>query len=158
MNNRIVLNTGPIIAFGKIDAFELIKELPFHFVTPSQVQTEIGIGASLGYPVVIPSWIEVIRLVNPPSRLALANLDAGEAAVIEAALQLEIPIVCIDELKGRRAALASGLAVVGSLGILGKVKSLGLVASLQPLIKKAQDNGIYYDPKLVERFLRDVDE
>lgn len=158
MNRRIVLDTGPIIAFGKIGAFDLIKRLPFRFITPKQVQTEIAAGTSLGYSVDIPRWIEVVTLLKPLSRITLANLDAGGAAVIETALQLEIPLVCIDELKGRRAAAASGLTVLGYLGILGNAKTLRLIETVRPLIQKAQDNGIYYDRKLVERILKGIGE
>ncbi len=88
----------------------------------------------------------------------MANLDAGEAAVIEVALQLDISVVCIDELKGRRAAIALGLNVVGSLGVLGKAKKLGLINSVRPLVEKAQESGVYYDEALVERFFREIDE
>ena len=55
MNKRIVVNTGPIIAFGKIGVFDLIRQLPFDFITPIQVQTEITIGSGLGYSVEVPS-------------------------------------------------------------------------------------------------------
>ncbi|MGB7209889.1 MAG: DUF3368 domain-containing protein [Pyrinomonadaceae bacterium] len=158
MNKRIVVNTGPIIAFGKIGVFDLIRQLPFDFITPIQVQTEITIGSGLGYSVEVPSWIEIVTLAEPTSRLVLANLDAGEAAVIEVALQLDISVVCIDELKGRRAAIALGLNVVGSLGVLGKAKKLGLINSVRPLVEKAQESGVYYDEALVERFFREIDE
>ena len=88
----------------------------------------------------------------------MANLDAGEAAVIEVALQLDISVVCIDELKGRRAAIALGLNVGGSLGVLGKAKKLGLINSVRPLVEKAQESGVYHDEALVERFFREIDE
>ena len=158
MNRRIVLNTGPLISFGKIAAFDLLRKLPFDLITTAQVQTEITIGTTLGYPVKVPSWIDVVTLTEPPSRFALANLDAGEASVIEAAIQLDIPLVCIDELKGRRAAVASGLQVIGSLGILGKAKKLGFIESVRPFVQKAQENGIYYDEALIDRFLRGCGE
>ena len=61
--------------------------------------------------------------------------------------------VCIDESKGRRAALAVGLSVTGSLGLLGRAKVLGLIPSLRPLIERATREGIYYDPELAKRVL-----
>ena len=158
MNSRIVLNTGPIIALGKIGAFDLIRRLPFDFITPTQVQTEITVGSALGYAVAVPSWVKVVSINEPPSRLALLNLDAGEAAVIETALRLGISLVCIDELKGRRAASASGLNVLGSLGLLGKAKELGLIDSIRPFVQRAQEKGIYYDEGLVARFLKEFEE
>ena len=158
MNKKIVINTSPLIAFGKMKALDSIKELPVEFVCPPQVQEEISAGAAKGYPVSFPDWIKVTSLVNPLSPLILANLDAGEAAVIELALQENISDVCLDEIKGRRAAIGSGLQVVGSLGILGQAKTLEIVPMLRPLIEKAQSAGIYYDRKLVESFLRHYGE
>lgn len=155
MNRRIVLNTGPLIALGKVQAFELIRRLQIDFFTTEQVASEISIGIEMGYSVDMPSWIKVLQLSYTPSILTLANLDLGEASVIEAALQQKIGTVCIDELKGRRAAAASGLRVVGSLGLFGLLKKCGIVPKIRPLIDKAQANGIYYDKELVELFLSD---
>ena len=64
----------------------------------------------------MPAWIEIVTLTEPPSRLAFANLDAGEAVDIEVALQLEISIVCIDELKGREKAAAIAGAIRQEIG------------------------------------------
>ena len=92
------------------------------------------------------------------SPLAVASLDVGEAAVIQLALEQDIQIVCIDEVKGRRAALAVGLKVIGSLGLLGKAKSLGILTEVKPYIAKAIDNGIFYNEKLIEMFLHSFGE
>ncbi|MDQ3714333.1 MAG: DUF3368 domain-containing protein [Acidobacteriota bacterium] len=158
MNKRIVVNTSPLIAWQKMQALNLIGNLPFDFICPPQVQAEILAGAAKGYSVSFPSWLKVVRLAVPLTPLALANLDAGEAAVIELALEQNISLVCLDEIKGQRAALVSSLQIIGSLGLLGKTKTLGFVSEIRPFIEKAQDLGIYYDTKLVEEFLHKLGE
>jgi predicted nucleic acid-binding protein len=90
MSNRIVINTGPLIAFGRMDCTELVRQLPFDLCAPDQVRKELEAGNALGYATVFPDWIRVISLDDPPSRLTLSNLDAGEAAVIEAAYKMEL--------------------------------------------------------------------
>lgn len=125
MDNRIVINTGPLIAFGRMECINVIRRLPFKFLAPEQVRLEVMAGNKLGYATTFPDWINILPLLTIPSRLTLSNLDAGEAAVIETALQNNISTVCIDDLKGRRAAFATGLAVVGSLGILRSRKRSG---------------------------------
>ncbi|HEX7181152.1 MAG TPA: DUF3368 domain-containing protein [Thermoanaerobaculia bacterium] len=87
-----------------------------------------------------------------------AALDEGEAAVIQLALELQVPTVVIDEWKGRRAALAAGLEVTGTLGLLGRAKLLGLIPALKPLIEKASQEGIRYHPDLVRAVLDAVEE
>jgi predicted HTH domain antitoxin len=56
---HLVIDTGPLIALGKIDAFELIEQLPIHFATPRQVAGELEAGARLGHPVVVPPWVAI---------------------------------------------------------------------------------------------------
>jgi hypothetical protein len=90
--------------------------------------------------------------------IALAALDVGEAAVIQLALEMQIPLVAIDGWKGRRAATASGLEVIGALGLLGRAKRMGLVPALKPLIEKALEEGIRYHPELVRAVLDAVGE
>jgi hypothetical protein len=158
MIERIVTNTSPLLAVAKMQAVDVIGKLPFEFVCPPEVEAEITAGAKQGYAIEIPAWLNVLPLNSPVSPLAVAALDAGEAAVIGLALEQNINLVCIDELKGRRAALAVGLRVVGSLGLLGKAKSLGLISSARPFIEKAKSAGIYYDDGLIESFLNSLGE
>ena len=158
MNERIVLNTGPIISLGKMQAFELISRLPYVLICPGQVADEITAGRNEGHDISMPSMIDVIKLGSPLSARSLASLDAGEAAVIELASEIDVHLVCIDELKGRRAATAAGLRVVGSLGLLGRAKRLGLVDRVGPFIERANTNGVYYGDELVKTFLDGIGE
>ena len=158
MIERIVTNTSPLLAFAKMQAVDVIGKLPFEFVCPAEVKTEILVGANQGYSVEIPVWLNVLSLSSALSPLAVAALDTGEAAVIQLAIEQNIETVCIDERTGRRAALAVGLKVVGSLGLLGKAKTLGLITEIKPFIKKAKSGGIYYDEKLIESFLKSFGE
>jgi uncharacterized protein len=97
-------------------------------------------------------------LQAPLSPFASIALDDGEAAVIQLALEQQLNRVCIDETKGRQAALSVGLQVVGSLGLLGKAKTEGLITAARPLILQAQQNGLYYDVNLVANFLQALGE
>ncbi len=141
MTEKIVTNTSPLLSLSKMQVFEAIGKLPFKFVCPAEVEAEILAGANQGYETTIPDWLKTVSLKNPLSPLAAAALDQGEAAVIQLALENNISRVCIDELKGRRAALAVGLKVVGSLGLLGKAKTLGFIPSVRPFIEKAKVQG-----------------
>lgn len=158
MAEKIVINTSPIIAFEKMQALDIVSRLPLTFACPIEVKNEILAGTAKGLTVAFPSWIQILPLSKPLSPLILASLDAGEATVIELALERKISTVCMDETKGRRAALASGLQIVGSLGLIGKAKTLGLISSVRPFIEKAQSGGIFYDAKLVENFIKSLGE
>ena len=158
MNKTIVINTSPLIALAHMQAFGIVLLLSFEFVCPEEVAQEIQAGLQKGHPVSLPSEVTVQKVMQPISPLALAALDSGEAAVIQLALEQNVETVCIDEIKGRRAALSVGLKVVGSLGLLGKAKTQGLITEIRPFIEKAQQAGIFYDQELVNLFLSSFGE
>jgi predicted nucleic acid-binding protein len=154
----IVMNTGPLVSFARIGCLDVIGRLPYEFLCPVEVWQELDEGLASGYPWVAPAWLRKVPLVTPPSPALLAGLDLGEAAVIQLALDGGVRTVAIDEWKGRRAALASGLRVTGSLGLLGRAKAQGFIPELKPLIEKAIDAGIWYNRELVRAFLEAAGE
>jgi predicted nucleic acid-binding protein len=101
----------------------------------------------------VPEWVSIVALEQPVGALGQSTLDAGEAAVIELALQRRISLVAIDEARGRRAASAAGLTVTGSLGLLGRAKARGLVTAVAPYVAVMRTSGVYLDDALVRRFL-----
>lgn len=147
-----------MITLARIEALDVAGRLPFTFICPEEVQAELAEGEDAGHPKVAPPWLTVCPLCQHISPVVLSALDRGEAAVIQLALERSIPLVCIDEWKGRRAALAVGLKAVGVLGLLGKAKLLGLIPAVRPFIEKALLSGIRYDSELIERVLESVGE
>jgi predicted nucleic acid-binding protein len=143
MDEKIVSNASPLIALGKMQAFDFIAQLPYNFLCPDQVALEVTNGAASGYAVTVPDWVTVWALQTPLTPFASLALDDGEAAVIQLALEQNITKVCIDELKGRRAALGVSLQVVGSLGLFGKAKTAGLISAARPFIEQAQQGGVF---------------
>jgi predicted nucleic acid-binding protein len=154
----LVVNTGPIIALGRVEALEIVGQLPIKFIAPVQVADEIAAGAKLGHPVAIPSWVEVSAVSGPLPPVTVGALDAGEAAVIQLALERGIGTVCIDEWRGRRAAATAGLSVTGSLGLLGRAKRLGLLSAVRPWVAKLEGAGVHYHPDLLAKFLAAIGE
>jgi predicted nucleic acid-binding protein len=154
----IVVNTGPLIALGRIGAFEVIARLPLRFVAPRQVAEEIEAGARAGHPVVVPPWVTVDVLKGTVVPLAEYVLDQGEAAVIELAVERGIADVCIDEWRGRRAEASVGLRVTGSLGLLGRAKRIGLIPKVLPWVEKLSASGVHYHPNLLRDFLAAMGE
>jgi predicted nucleic acid-binding protein len=158
MADRIVLDTGPIIALVRAGALDLLGKLPLEFVAPIDVRDELDEGVRRGHPSVDMTWIRFISLVAPISPVALAELDRGEAAVLQLALEQQIAMVGIDERKGRRAGAAAGLRVTGTLGLLGRAKTHGIVPAVRPYVDRMQARSIWFDEELVRRFLANLGE
>lgn len=158
MAEQLVINTGPLISLAAMGVLDLPGTLPYTFICPQQVREELDAGERRGYLSVHPPWLVVMSLGRSLPRLESSTLGKGEAAVIELALERKIARVCIDEWKGRRAALTAGLHVTGVLGLLGRAKKLGLVSAVRPLIERAVAAGIRYDALLVRQVLDAVGE
>ena len=142
VTERLVINTGPLIALERMGVLDLLERLPFAFISPQEVRAELDAGARMGFPQISPAGVRFQRLERAVPVLALAGLDSGEAAVIQLALEEGISTVVIDEWKGRRAARAVDLRVTGSLGLLGRAKVLGLLSAVRPLVERASAAGV----------------
>lgn len=98
------IDTGPLVALARAGAVDLVGRLPIECVCPPDVNAELEEGERAGHPAVVAPWRKVTLRVTPVDPLATAAIDRGEAAVIPLARERSIPIVCIDDRKGRRAA------------------------------------------------------
>jgi uncharacterized protein len=152
MAERLVVNTGPLIALHRAEALDFVGQLPVEFLSPHEVQDELLEGVRHGHPPISPLWVRFVALAKPLDLVARTSLGAGEAAVIELALQDGINRVVIDERRGRRAALAVGLHVTGTLGLLGRAKKLGIVPAVHPFVEALRTGG-WYHAAVIERFL-----
>jgi len=69
--------------------------------------------------------------------------------VIQNALDLQIPLVCIDESVGRRVARLSGLTLTGSIGVLIKARNQGYAVSIPQAIERMREHGIWLSAEVV---------
>lgn len=122
------------------------------------MRAELDAGVAAGYPVINPSWLQVLPLVGVVDPVATATLGEGEAAVIQLAREQSIPRACMDDRKARRFAAAAGLEVVGTLGLLLRAKTLGLAPALRPYLERLLRSGSWYDEALVRRVLEEAGE
>jgi predicted nucleic acid-binding protein len=51
-----------------------------------------------------------------------------------------------------------GLAVIGTLGIVGRAKVPGLIERAAPVIQRLRETGLYASDEIVQRLLREVGE
>jgi hypothetical protein len=56
MAERVVINTGPLIALAKMDSLDVTGQLPLEFICPADVRDELDEGAAQGYQLIVPSW------------------------------------------------------------------------------------------------------
>jgi len=143
---RIVINTGSTIALvAALGDLTILQSLYKQVLVPYEVCQEILVGGLSGFAVTeftAATWLQKQQTSLNISPLLLNVLDQGEAAVIQLAINENIPTVCIDEVAGRRIARLSGLSVTGSIGILLRAQREGYPISMQQAISQMLNRGI----------------
>lgn len=136
----VVCDSSPIINLAIIGELHLIPAIFKKVVIPTAVYNEIVITGS-GLPgsseIQNADWIEVKSYTDNVLMTQLRkSLHLGEAAAITISLENQAELLLIDENAGRTVAIAYGLTVLGTLGILLRAKSIGLIPSVKPLMDK----------------------
>jgi len=152
-NRAIVTNTTPLIGLAVgTGSLDILRALYVRVVVPLEVTEELH-AAGEGAP-----GVDVFRQAHWLERLAqpvaippyLGNtLDRGEASVIQTALDMNIPLVCIDESVGRRVARLSGLTLTGSIGVLIKARQQGYPVSIPKAVERMREHGIWLSDEVV---------
>lgn len=152
----IVSDSGPIIAFSKIDRLDILRLLFGRVLIPDAVYDEIvvrGMGRPGSDDVARSSWIERRTLMNVAVMRELPQrIHAGEREAIALAYELGMPLL-IDERRGRQAAYNIGVVIIGSLGVLAEARREEIVEDLAPLVRTILDSGYWISPEVVTDFL-----
>ena len=99
--------------------------------------------------------MKMICCLRDPTRAQmLSDLDRGEAEAIALAQELGADLVIVDERLARRHTRRLGLSLTGTLGVLLRAKSAGLVPSVAPLIEQLLRGGIRLSDSVVAETLR----
>jgi predicted nucleic acid-binding protein len=158
MPDRLVINTTPLLSLiashGNLD---LLARLYRQVVVPKEVADEIKAGGASGFGVVEfarAGFLDVRTGLATIPALLSAQLDLGEAAVLQTALVEGFDTVCIDETVGRRIARLSGLKVTGSIGILLRAKREGHPVSIGKSIAQMRVHGIWISREIEASALR----
>ncbi len=112
MRQVIVSDTTALIILSKLNRLDLLSNLFERVILPQVVYDELTVKEL----VELPSFFEISQQPTTVS-LDLLVLDAGEAAAIALAEQLQLPLL-IDEKKGRRIAQARKVIIFGTLGLI----------------------------------------
>lgn len=158
---RWLVNASPLILLGKSEHLALLSLLADVVLVPQAVAHEIGAKPD-GRPILQaiernPSY-RVVSDETVSSEVLSWDLGAGETQVIASAQALGADRVVIDDMAARRCARVMGLRVIGTLGIIGRAKSEGLIKLAGPIIERLREAGLYISDDLVQRLLREVGE
>lgn len=176
MRRIVIADAGPLIALAKINQLALLPRLFGNVTITTQIAEELVSGGQFADNELIRAalsepWLTTIdlALLAPDAWLAqcrdlinLHQIDIGEASAMVLAqfVQAEgnAPLLVIDDFRGRAAAQHSGLALIGTAGLLLLAKQAGVAPLVKPLLLAMRQNGYFLSDRLIEAALRQAGE
>ena len=157
---KVVSNTTPIISLLKLNRLELLQKLYKQICIPTAVYNEIEAGKAKGYYQDLSGfdWINIVEIQDKQAVKYFLDLDAGEAEAIVLATELKTDLIILDEKLGRFHAKHADLKVTGTIGVLIKAKSKGLIEKLKPLLDELTDKEVWISGKFKREILKKVGE
>ena len=153
----VVADTSPPLHLARVGRLDLIPAVVGRVLVPRTVWGELvqaGTRADVVAALESAAWIEVVQ--DPP--VQDLGLDAGETAAILLAEQLRADALLIDERDGRAVALARGIAVIGTLGIVAGARRSGVLDRAAPVVAQLRADGFWLSDDLVSEFLKGLGE
>jgi predicted nucleic acid-binding protein len=155
----VVADTSPLVYLILIDRMDILPRLFDSIVLPGAVYAELchplAPAAVRTWAAALPLWAEV----KPSPEMAFDGLDSlgpGERAAIALALSIHADLVLIDERKGTQAALANGLEVSGTLGVLVRAARKG-VLNLAEAFDRLKTTNFRYRQEILDRLPVDAE-
>lgn len=148
----VVADTTPLNYFILIDQIEVLRELFGEVMIPEAVLVELrhpkAPPAVANWLVNLPPWLTVAKVAHLDPSIQLGR---GENEAISLAVERQIPIVLMDERRGRSAAEARGLLAVGTLNLLDLADERGLLEGVT-VLETLKQTTFRADAELLDRF------
>jgi hypothetical protein len=143
----VVSNTTPLINLVGVGLLELLPNLYKSVTVAEIVVAEYEAKARTDDPRLRGvAWLTIVAVPVPDDLAAL--LDAGEAATIALAQQLQPRLVLLDERRGRRVARERGLPIIGTGAVLVEAKRQGFIPAVAPVLDAMVAQGRYISERL----------
>ena len=112
--------------------------------SPLQYLHQIGqlrILPALAGSIIDLNWIQIRAPISVKAASLIADLGPGESQVLMLALEMPGSIALLDDGLARRVAIARGIPIKGTLGLLLDAKRAGHIPVVKPSLDKLQDLG-----------------
>lgn len=124
----VVADATPVNILIRIEHVGILPQLFDRVVIPPAVAREL---TDANTPDVVRAWMRIVPAwleVRAPRMIDVRlNIGAGEREAIALAQELRAEVLLVDDRKARRAALAVGLQIAGTVGVLERAARRGFV-------------------------------
>lgn len=145
MHSIVISDTSCLIIFSKIGHLDLLQKVYDNVLTTPEVAQEFSEN--------LPDWIIVKEVRDKKYQKFLeTQVDCGEASAIALAMEIDNPLLLLDDLKARKLAEKLNLRFTGTLGVITKAKKIGVIVSVKPII----DTLLLTDFRISENILEEL--
>lgn len=158
MPDVLIVNASPLIFLGNAGRIDLLRSAGAgRIMVPEPVFDEVisgGYTDKAARAVSEAAWIEKRTSPPIPESVVAWDLGAGESSVIALAVQMPDAHVVIDDLNGRKCALALGIGVIGTLGVIVSAHRQGQLADPRAVLLELRAAGMWLSDTVIARALR----
>lgn len=157
---KIVVNSTPLIIFGKIDELEILKNLYGEIIIPQAVFEEVTSKNDFAKEKILnSSWIKILEVQDKTNRkIYQAKLHDGEVEVMMLAKEISADLLIIDDNAAKKTAKFLEFKVTGTLGILLKAKSEKIISEVKPILEKMLEKNFYISEEVIKLVLKTAGE
>jgi predicted nucleic acid-binding protein len=155
-----VVNASPLILFSRIARLDLIERLAPTILVPDGVIEEVRVGERKDRTAATAvEWAEKYRVADIAVATSIEHWDLGlgESQVIAHCIGGSRWAV-LDDRAARRCAAAHNVPVIGTLGMVLRLKEKRLIESARPLVSELVAAGMFLDDDFVDGVLASVGE
>jgi predicted nucleic acid-binding protein len=155
-----VVNASPLILFARIGRLDLIERLAPTILIPNAVIREVNAGQEKDRTAATAlKWAGQYRVEDVPLAATIEHWDLGpgESQVI-AHCGGGSRWAVLDDRAARRCAVALGVPLIGSLGIVLRSKRNQHIDRARPVVKELTAAGMFLEDEFVDRVLASVGE
>ena len=154
---EVICNTSPLQYLHQIGQLSILQALVGSIIVPPAVLIELDAGMAKGLDLPQPENLKWVRIQAPVSARAaslITDLGPGESQVLMLALEIPGSIALLDDALARRVAIANGIPIKGTLGLLLDAKRTGHLNAVEPSLDKLQELGFRLSQQTREAVLK----
>ncbi|MEO8230941.1 MAG: DUF3368 domain-containing protein [Ignavibacteriota bacterium] len=152
MSKIVIADSSCLIVLSKIKKLDILHTLFGDIFIPTAVYTEVVVNGKekAGVEDVRNAkWIKVENVKNKLAVKALQiNLGAGESEAITLAIEKNADLIILDDFRARQAAEEFSLNFVGTLAVLQKAISEGMIENSESINDELNNAGFRFNFKL----------
>ena len=154
---EVVCNTSPFQYLHQIGQLSILPALAGSIIVPPAVLVELDAGVALGLDLPQPENLKWVKIQAPISAIAVSlitDLGPGESQVLMLALEMPGSVALLDDALARRVAMAKGIPIKGTLGLLLDAKHSGHLTAVKPSLDRLQEMGFHLAQQTREAVLK----